>query len=414
MIKEKGDIIQLGDGWRLVPFKLMAEHISKRVEPKETKLKYYIGLEHLDSKTLKIKRHGTPEDVQGTKLVAKPGDIIFGKRRAYQGKVAICEWDAIVSAHSMVLRAQEEVIIKELLPFFMQSQEFYNRSLKISEGSLSPTIKWKVLAEEKFIIPPKNIQRDIIEKLNATEDNINCKEILLEKTLKYKEKLVNKLLTRGVNHSNYKPSSIGEIPKDWELKRIDDVCNINPQKEKIADTDTEISFLTMEDISNDAKIINLRERKYSEVSSGFTSFRENDVIVAKITPCFENGKGALAQNLKNSIGFGSTEFHILRAKDEVLPKYIYYHTTNKLFRTLGEWNMTGSAGQKRVPKEFLEGFKIGIPPLTEQRKIVEILDGLENVISNIESNIKNTKKVKEELLIFLFDPKFYQNNIAKV
>lgn len=140
-------------GGRQVKFGEVAHCISQQVKPQDTDIVVYIGLEHLEPESLQITRFGKPSDVEGVKLKATKGDIIFGKRRAYQRKVAICEVDAIVSAHSMVLRANTKEIYPDFLPYFMQSDEFMERAVSISEGSLSPTIKWKVLAEQTFFIP---------------------------------------------------------------------------------------------------------------------------------------------------------------------------------------------------------------------------------------------------------------------
>jgi len=135
---------QLPEGWQTVKFGDIAKHISQRVEPTRTDLSIYVGLEHLDPDSLKIKRHGVPSDVAGQKLLVKVGQIIFGKRRAYQRKVAVAQWDCICSAHAMVLEAKLDKMVPGFLPFFMQSDAFMSRAVSISEGSLSPTIKWKV------------------------------------------------------------------------------------------------------------------------------------------------------------------------------------------------------------------------------------------------------------------------------
>lgn len=160
---------QLPEGWQMVKFGDIAKHISKRVEPSETELEVYVGLEHLDPDSLKIKRHGVPSDVAGQKLLVKKGQIIFGKRRAYQRKVAVADWDCICSAHAMVLEANPENVMPEFLPFFLQSDVFMNRAVEISEGSLSPTIKWKVLCDQQFPIPNRNIQENLLEKLEKLE-----------------------------------------------------------------------------------------------------------------------------------------------------------------------------------------------------------------------------------------------------
>ena len=117
-------------------------------------------------------------------------------------------------------------------------------------------------------------------------------------------------------------------------------------------------------------------RPFVEVRKGFTSFRDNDVIVAKITPCFENGKAAICRGLMNGLGFGSTEFHVLRSTGAALPEYVYYFTDQESFRDDGAANMTGSVGQKRVPVSWLASVEIPLPPLAEQRRIVAKVEEL--------------------------------------
>jgi restriction endonuclease S subunit len=148
----------------------MAENIGDRVDnPSEAGVERYVGLEHLDPESLRIRRWGTPDQVEATKLRFKPGDIIFGKRRAYQRKLAVADFEGICSAHAMVLRAREETVVKDFLPVFMQSEVFFERALAVSVGSLSPTINWKTLAAQEFSIPPKHEQRRIAETLWAAD-----------------------------------------------------------------------------------------------------------------------------------------------------------------------------------------------------------------------------------------------------
>lgn len=182
---------QLPEGLQLVKFGEIANHISKRVEPSETKLDIYVGLEHLDPDSLKINRHGVPSDVTGQKLLAKKGQIIFGKRRAYQRKIAVADWDCICSAHAMILEANPEKVIPEFLPFFMQSNVFMNRAIAISEGSLSPTIKWKALERQEFKIPTKDKQRTLLSVLTSLQTNIFCTQDALTALDELRKKLID-------------------------------------------------------------------------------------------------------------------------------------------------------------------------------------------------------------------------------
>ena len=154
-------------------FDQLADQINKRVMPDEADVERYVGLEHLDPDSLRIRRWGDTSEVESTKLLFQPGDIIFGKRRVYQRKVAVADFEGICSAHAMVLRAKSEIVLPEFLPFFMQSDLFMERALSISVGSLSPTINWKALAKEEFLLPPIQEQARLVEASVAIEATID-------------------------------------------------------------------------------------------------------------------------------------------------------------------------------------------------------------------------------------------------
>jgi len=162
-------------GWTRVRFDQIATQINDRVDnPAEAGVERYVGLEHLDPDSLRIRRWGEPTDVESTKLRFQPGDIIFGKRRVYQRKVAVADFEGICSAHAMVLRAKTGAVLSEFLPFFMQSDLFMERALSISVGSLSPTINWKALAAEEFLLPPIQEQARLVEASLAIEGTVNA------------------------------------------------------------------------------------------------------------------------------------------------------------------------------------------------------------------------------------------------
>ena len=149
-------------------FDQLADQINDRVIPAEADVERYVGLEHLDADSLRIRRWGDPSEVESTKLRFQSGDIIFGKRRVYQRKVAVADTEGICSAHAMVLRAKPKVVLPQFLPFFMQSDLFMERALSISVGSLSPTINWKALAKEEFRLPTISEQ---VEFCRCSEGN---------------------------------------------------------------------------------------------------------------------------------------------------------------------------------------------------------------------------------------------------
>ncbi|HHJ13134.1 MAG TPA: restriction endonuclease subunit S [Gammaproteobacteria bacterium] len=192
------------------------------------------------------------------------------------------------------------------------------------------------------------------------------------------------------------------------LRPLGEVCKINPRlaKEEKPSADALVTFVPMSAVDEESGTIqNPHIRPYSEVSKGYTYFKTNDVLFAKITPCMENGKVAIASELVNGIGFGSTEFHVLRSGPEVLPEWIFYFVRREEFRRRAKANFTGSAGQQRVPKHFLETVQIPVPPLSEQRRIVDILKRADSIRRLRKQAIDTAHQLIPALFIDMFgDP----------
>jgi type I restriction enzyme S subunit len=173
------------------------------------------------------------------------------------------------------------------------------------------------------------------------------------------------------------------LPEGWAFTTLRDACEINPPKasKDSLPADAPVTFVPMPAVdAGDGAIKTPQTKRFSEVRKGFTSFRDNDVIMAKITPCMENGKAAIARNLINGLGFGSTEFHVFRSTGAVLPDFVYHFIRQESYRRAAESEMTGSVGQKRVPQTFLETTEILLPPIAEQIRIVRSLTEVLNAV----------------------------------
>ena len=169
----------------------------------------------------------------------------------------------------------------------------------------------------------------------------------------------------------------GTDTKGWGLQYLGTCCELNPKKgtDKRLVSGLSVSFVPMPAVSESGKIDASQIKAYDEVKTGFTYFAENDVLFAKITPCMENGKGAVAVGLCNNIGFGSTEFHILRPiNNKSNPYWLYSLTSFDAFRKDAADNMTGSAGQRRVPAVFLEKYKVTLPPIELQNQFAAFVE----------------------------------------
>ena len=187
---------------------------------------------------------------------------------------------------------------------------------------------------------------------------------------------------------------------------LEDVAEVNPKPPKVVDDAQEVSFLPMAAISENGFIAFEEKRLLKDVRKGFTYFERGDFLIAKITPCFENGKAALTCNIKNNMGYGSTEFHVVRAdKDKLDKRYLYYLLWSNQFRFFGKKEMRGAAGQKRITTDFLRGYKIPLPPLEEQKCIAAILDKADALRRKRQQAIDLTDQLLRSVFLDMFgDP----------
>ena len=190
-----------------------------------------------------------------------------------------------------------------------------------------------------------------------------------------------------------------ELPGGWASARLSEICVINPRVDKSAlDPASVVSFVPMPAVEAETGKIDVSEtRNFKTVRKGYTPFRKGDVLFAKITPCMENGKMAIVPNLANTYGFGSTEFHVLRPLQGIDPRFIYYAVSNRAFRFHAEHNMTGAVGQKRVPAAVLEEHEVGLPPINEQRRIVERIDVL---FAEIDRGVESLRAAKNGIALY--------------
>lgn len=256
-------------------------------------------------------------------------------------------------------------------------------------------------------IPEQKSIADFLDGETARIDDVMVKKQKLIELLKEKRQaLITHAVTKGLNpKAKMKPSGIdwlGEIPKDWKVKRLRFVMQLNPSKSELSEPlETIVTFLPMEAVSESGEINTEQEKEISQVIEGYTYFRDGDVLVAKITPCFENGKGALVSGMKNGIGFGTTEFHVLRAIN-IEKEYLYLITTSGQFRKMGEAEMKGAAGQKRVPDEFVKDFIIALPPQKEQLNILghvqRVRNKIDEVIKRVETQIEKLQEYRQAFI----------------
>ena len=190
-----------------------------------------------------------------------------------------------------------------------------------------------------------------------------------------------------------------DLPDSWKVANMCEVVELNPRLDKSAYTgNPTVSFVPMPGVEQGTGAIDVSQtRSLEEVKKGYTPFRAGDVLFAKITPCMENGKMAVVPALKNGLGFGSTEFHVLRPYREISPRYIYHFISSESFRSDAERNMTGAVGQRRVPTSYLIDQSVPVPPVREQHRIVV---KIEELLSELGKGVENLKSARAKLNVY--------------
>ena len=367
----------LKPGWKMVKFGDVAQNVAVRVDPADAKTDVYVGLEHLDPSTIHLRQWGHPSDVTGQKLAFKKGDVIFGRRRAYQRKLAIAEFDGICSAHAMVVRAKPKMILPEFLPFFLQSDMFMERAIEISVGSLSPTINWKTLKVQEFPLPPIDEQKRIAEILWAADEAV-------EKNLQAKKQLQETMTT------TFQRLVVSSKP---EKRRIGDlgavITGSTPSTKNPSFYDKrEFMFVSPADIGAD-KYVSRTEKMVS--SSGFESGREipqNAVMVV----CIGSTTGKVAMSSERCIT--NQQINSVVCNEDVDPDFVF-----RLLKQMEEhfYRQASCTALPILNKSQFSAIEVFVPSLVEQKKIVAVMRDFENAGICLDGHIDNTRSILDKV-----------------
>ena len=331
------------------------------------------------------------------------GDILIShiNSEKHLGKSAIFlnnDMNIIHGMNLLCVRVIDNIVFPEYLQLFFKTSQYKKQIKKIMKKSVNQaSFSVNDFKEILITLPELDIQEKIIKKIKVLE-------IFLE-NCKLKLKLLSEL-NKSLFTTMFGDPFSKVINKEEEKSFLKDITIINPSKKEIEEikSNLEISFITMANISEDGRINVDNIKKLEDVKNNFTFFKENDVLFAKITPCMENGKGGVAKSLKNNIGFGTTEIHVLRPISNITnSQWIYHLTKLPLFRKDAEIHMTGSAGQKRVPTTYLANFKIKVPPIELQNKFAERVEKIEKLKFEIEKSIETAQNLYNSLISKYFD-----------
>ncbi len=313
----------------------------------------------------------------------REGNIItVSASGAYAGFVNYF-FDQIFASDCNTIKSKDENIISTKLIFeFLKNIQADIYTLQ--RGQAQPHVYGNDLENIKIPLPPKDVQEKIVAEIEKIEKNEKKNKREIEKHKKEIEEKLKEIFSRN-----------------YPLNKISNLALINPSKveiKNIAD-DTIVSFVEMASVSEKGFIDKKINTPLKELRKGsYTYFKENDILIAKITPCMENGKCAIATGLTNEIGMGSSEFHVIRVNKEINNKYLFTILNRTKIRKEAERNMTGASGHRRVPVAYYENLKIFVPPIEEQLKFVLEIKEIENQISVLECELREAGNRKKAVL----------------
>ena len=355
------------DEWKRLPFGAFVQSVNQRVEPSQAGDEIYVGLEHLDPQDLHIRRWGKGSDVIGTKLCFRKGDLIFGRRRAYQRKLAVAEFDGICSAHAMVVRAKPDVVLPEFLPFLMMSDRFMNRAVEISVGSLSPTINWTTLKLEEFALPPLDQQRRIAEILWAMDGMLNAYNQASATADAY---IASHLLTALGNSSNGQREQRFTTVPLRQIARLQ--TGIAKGKSYLSNVATvELPYLRVANVHDgfldlsDLKTIVIREADRTRFL-----LQEGDVVICEGGDFDKVGRGTIWRGEVTDCVHQNHVFCLRADKSVVMPEFIAL----QLGSPYGKQYFLGCAKKTSnlasINSSQVKAFPFQLPTLKEQQTLV--------------------------------------------
>jgi len=336
------------------------------------------------------------------------GDFVINSRSDRKQSCGLSDYEGSVSLINIVLenKTLKSNYIKYSLKNYGFAEEFYRWGTGIVADLWST--RYDKMKRISISIPPKNIQNKIAifldDRISEIDNIIANTTLSIEEYKKYKQSIITEAVTKGLNSDVEMKYSgveyISQIPLSWTVMQMKYVTTLAPKCNTQKFTNGSIvTFTPMECVKNGS--FENRECTYDNYNSSYDSFENEDIIIAKVTPCFENRNIAIVKNLYNGYGFGSSELFVLRCTN-ITNDFMFYYLQNKDFMNRAASTMTGTGGLKRVSSDFMKNNKIAIPPINEQNEIVNFLYKksfeIESLISQKQQLLTNLELYKISLI----------------
>ena len=346
----------------------------------------------------------TGASLTGRRFVAHAGQFIVSRIDARNGATGIVPSSlegALVTNDFPLFSINKERLDIAFLGWICRTATFVELCQRASEGTTNRIrLKEGRFLTLKIPLPPLAEQRRLVARIEALAAQVEEAKSLRRKSGEHASALSHSFLSKLLRNE--------EKLARWSFRPLAEIAGINPRcKKKLLEDNCNVSFVPMRTVSDETgEIILPEKRSYSEVKSGYTRFEDGDVIFARITPCMQNGKSAIAKGLINGIGFGSTEFHVVRPGPKVEAKWLHHIFRHCEFLKDAAAHFTGTAGQQRVPVSYMRNKTILVPPLSDQRRIVAELDTLQAEVDRLKAFQAETAVELDALLPAILDRAF--------
>ena len=370
------------------------------------------------------------------------GDLVVNSLWAWMQGLGFSKHHGIISSAYGVYRLSKELSNDFKFFDYLLRSNAYLWELRVNSKGIWRS-RYQLTDDSFFCIPiiipesedRKKISRFLDYKTTQIARFIKAKKQMIELLKEQKQVIINDAVTGKIvikdeggrlkaekrPDSSFIPhpsSFLQTVPEGWEVRPIKQIVFFNPSKSETGSSSKSsenVVFLPMENVSVDGRINCSIKRPYKDVCNGFSYFKKGDVVIAKITPCFENGKGAYLDELETECGFGTTEFITIRPSSKIDGRLLRFILSSNWFLKIGEKYMMGSAGQKRISSDFIKNFQLGIPSLEEQAQIVSYIEtktaALDQAISRTEREIALMQEYRTRLISDVVTGKIDVQNI---
>ena len=358
-----------------------------------------------DGFTNALKEHG----YQGI----RKGDLVIHAMDAFAGAIGVSDSDGKATpVYSVCLPYNKQKVNVYFYAYYLRNLALSGFITSLAKGirERSTDFRYADFAELLLPLPSYSEQQKIAQFLDDKTAKIDQAVDLTEKQIallkEHKQILIQNAVTRGLNPDVLLKDSgvewIEQVPEHWEVKKLKYLAKLSPSKSEITCNHEEsCSFIPMEKLKLNTLVLD-EIKQIKNVYSAYTYFRDEDLLIAKVTPCFENKNFAIAKNLVNSIGFGSSEIYVLRTYNNLFNKFLFYRLQEQNFMEIAISKMSGTGGLKRVPSEFINNFQLALPPFCEQQKIADYLDTqtakIDQAIALKTAHIEKLKEYKSVLI----------------